>query len=393
MAKVLIIQAGMKQYRVPFFSGLYEALRQDGIELRVAYSEPNSQHAVRQDGAELPSAFGLKVRGYWLGNRFLYQPLWREIAGADLVIVGPENKFLINPLLLLLRAVRAKTVAFWGLGPNMHPDRSEFSEWIKERLLTSVDWWFAYTESIASYLRLRGLSGDKITNVQNATDTAELRRLIHEISDAQAGEAQEALTGSAHTQIGLYCGLIGPIKAIPLLLDSARLVKQRCPEFHLVIVGNGPDRHWLEQATSTESWIHYMGSKYGRESAMFYKMADVFLLAGTAGLAIVDSFAAGLPLIATHLPTHPPEVTYLRDGENGRITAHEAGVYAEAIVEVLTTPSLMAKLRGGAVAAGCKYTIEAMVENFRTGIKQCLLRSGASLHSSLPGKALPETQL
>ena len=146
MAKVLIIQAGMKQYRVPFFIGLYEALRQDGIELRVAYSEPNSQHAVRQDGAELPSAFGLKVRGYWLGNRFLYQPLWREIAGADLVIVGPENKFLINPLLLLLRAVRAKTVAFWGLGPNMHPDRSEFSEWIKERLLTSVDWWFAYTE-------------------------------------------------------------------------------------------------------------------------------------------------------------------------------------------------------------------------------------------------------
>ena len=70
-----------------------------------------------------------------------------------------------------------------------------------------------------------------------------------------------------------------------------------------------------------DAWIHYMGSKFGRESAMLYKIADVFLLAGTAGLAIVDSFAAGLPLIATHLPTHPPEISYLRDGENGKLTA------------------------------------------------------------------------
>jgi L-malate glycosyltransferase len=135
-----------------------------------------------------------------------------------------------------------------------------------------------------------------------------------------------------------------------------------------------------------------MGSQYGRESAMFYRMANIFLLAGTAGLAIVDSFAAGLPLIATRLPTHPPEVTYLHDGENGRITAHETGAYAEAILEVLTVPGLMTKLRSGAAAAGCKYTMEAMVENFRTGIRQCLARTGASSHLKLSGKALPQIQ-
>jgi glycosyltransferase involved in cell wall biosynthesis len=392
MAKVLIIQAGMKQYRLPFFAALYEALRQDGIELRVVYSAPNSDHAARQDGAELPREFGTRVRGYWFGNRFLYQPVWKQIAGADLVIVGPENKFLINPLLLPLSALRLKQVAFWGLGPNMHPDRSEFSEWIKELLLTSVDWWFAYTASIASYLRQHGMPADRITTVQNATDTAGLRRLMNEISDEEAAEAKRSLTGSGQNKIGLYCGLIGSIKGIPFLLDSARLVKERCPEFHLVIVGNGPERPWLEQAIHAESWIHYMGSQYGRESAMFYRMANIFLLAGTAGLAIVDSFAAGLPLIATRLPTHPPEVTYLHDGENGRITAHETGAYAEAILEVLTVPGLMTKLRSGAAAAGCKYTMEAMVENFRTGIRQCLARTGASSHLKLSGKALPQIQ-
>ena len=118
------------------------------------------------------------------------------------------------------------------------------------------------------------------------------------------------------------------------------------------------------------------GLEFNRESAMLYKIADVFLLAGTAGLAIVDSFAAGLPLVATQLTTHPPEISYLRDGENGRLTAHNAVAFADAATEVLTTPELMARLRRGAERAGSQYTIEAMVENFRAGVNKCFACTG-----------------
>ena len=91
MARSLIIQANMKHYRVPFFTGLHAALQQDGIDLVVAYSAPNRIHAARQDEADLPGSFGLKVNGHWLFDRFVYQHLWREIWRADLVIVGPEQ--------------------------------------------------------------------------------------------------------------------------------------------------------------------------------------------------------------------------------------------------------------------------------------------------------------
>jgi glycosyltransferase involved in cell wall biosynthesis len=376
MRRVLIIQAVMKQYRVPFFTKLHAALQQDAIELTVAYSSQNSMEALRQDDDELPAEFGRKVKSYWFADRFIYQSVWRELASADLVIVNPENKYFINPFLLLLSAWRLKTVAFWGVGP-MHPYRyrSPLSEWIRKRQIGMVDWWFAYTETVAVYLRQQGMPADRITNVQNATDTGELRRLLTEIPDAEVMQAKVALTGSDKSKIGFYCGLLGEIKAIPMLLEAARLVRQRCPDFHLVIVGNGPDRPWLEQAIATEPWIHYFGSKFGRESALIYKMSDVFLMAGTAGLAVVDSFAAGLPLIATHLPMHPPEVSYLRDGENGRITEHTAAAFADAIVEVLTTPELMTRLRRDAELAGSKYTMEAMVENYRAGINQCLGRT------------------
>jgi glycosyltransferase involved in cell wall biosynthesis len=392
MPRILIIQSVMKHYRKPFFTQLHRAMMNDGIDLVVAYSDPNSTHAARNDGAELPNEFGYKVKGYWFGNRLIYQPLWRQILLADVVIVGPEIKYLINPILLILSALRLKTVAFWGLGPNRHPDHSRLAEWFKERFFTKVDWWFAYTASIAEYLRKKGMPADRITNVQNASDTAELRRLMNEVPDEDVVAAKEMLTGTRDSLVGLYCGLMGEIKSLPLLLEAAIKVKRKCPKFHLVLIGNGPDRAWLENAVANQPWIHYLGSKYGRESALYYKMSDVFLLAGTAGLAVVDSFAAGLPLLATRLATHPPEISYVVHGENGRLAPHDAEGFAHTVLEVLSDRDLMAKLRIGARQSGYQYTMEAMVEKFRAGIKGCLAHSGASARLDSPKLADPNAE-
>jgi glycosyltransferase involved in cell wall biosynthesis len=388
---VLIIQSEMKHYRVPFFTSLSAALQRDGIKLTVAYSNSNSLHALRNDSADLPPPVGRRVAGRWFFGRFVYQSLWRDILTSDLVITGSEVKYLINPILLVMSRVGLKTVAFWGLGPNRHPDRSVFAEWAKQHFFTCVDWWFAYTSSVAEYLKEKGMPADKITNVQNATDSTELTKLINGISDADVLEAKVSLTGTPNARIGFYCGLIGEIKALPMLLETARLVKLRCPDFHLVLIGNGPQRLWLEAEIANEPWIHYLGSKYGRESALYYKMADVFVMAGAAGLAVVDSFAAGLPLMVTDLPTHPPEISYVTDGENGRMAPHEANAFAHAIVEVLTSPTLMEKLRNGARIAGGRYTIEAMVENYRLGITRCLRYYGASSGADVTDLALPRT--
>jgi glycosyltransferase involved in cell wall biosynthesis len=392
MPRILIVQAVMKHYRKPFFTQLHRALMNDGIDLVVAYSDPNSAHAARNDGAELPPEFGCKVKAYWFANRLIYQPLWRQILLADVVIVGPEIKYLINPILLILSALRLKTVAFWGLGPNMHPDRSGLAELFKERFFTKVDWWFAYTASIAKYLKKKGMPADRITNVQNASDTAELRRLMNEIPDEDVAAAKETLTGTGDSLVGLYCGLMGEIKSLPLLLETAMQVKRKCPKFHLVLIGNGPDRSWLQKAIANQPWIHYLGSKYGRESALYYKMSDVFLLAGTAGLAVVDSFAAGLPLLATRLTTHPPEISYVVDGENGRLASHDAEGFADTVLEVLSNPALMEQLRRGARNSGSQYTMEAMAENFRTGIRGCLARYGASARLDSPKLADPKAE-
>jgi L-malate glycosyltransferase len=372
MYKVLIIQAEMKRYRVPFHKKLHQLLREENVEVVVAYSNSNPVDALQGDSTDLPPEIGIKVPGYWLFGRVLYQPLWKQILAADLVIVGPEIKYLVNSLLLPLSSAGLKTVAFWGLGPNKRSDRSPLAEKVKARLFNRVDWWFAYTESVASYLKLHGMDPDRITDVQNATDSTDLRRLMGTITQQEVQQSRVALTGSPKGEVGLYCGVMKKLKDLPFLLETARLVKQQRPEFHLVLIGNGPDRPWLEQAIAHEPWIHYLGSQYGRESALYYKLADLFLLAGSAGLAIVDCFAAGLPILATELATHPPEISYIQQGENGFLAPHKAEAFAASIVQALADPAMLKKLRDGAARSGSRYTMEAMVANYAAGIKSCL---------------------
>src|SRR6266852_4828866 len=134
--KVLIIHAQIKQFRVPLFDKLRATLLVDGIDLRVTYSDPPPQELGKNDNAELPADYGIKVPGYWLfRHRILYQPLAREIARADLVIVEQANKHVWNHLLLLLASIGGKRIAFWGHGKNKQAVRSGLSDWYKRKIL------------------------------------------------------------------------------------------------------------------------------------------------------------------------------------------------------------------------------------------------------------------
>lgn len=375
MPRVLIILVHMKQYRIPLLTRLFEILQQDGIELRVVYSAPQGLHAMVQDDGDLPPEIGRKVNGHWFAGRVIYQPLWREIADADVVITGHENKYLMNSWLFVLSALQIKTVALWGLGPCLAEDQSKISHWLREKALTAVDWYFSYTTGIVPYLRQHGVPADRITALQNAVDTSELRKSLESISQDEVEQAKAKL-GIATGPVGVYCGMLEATKHIPFLVDAARLIRQRIPDFQLLVVGTGPVRTWVEEAAKASSWIHYLGQKFGREKALALRMANIFVLPGRVGLAVLDSFAAGLPLFTTDLPIHGPEVSYLIDGVNGRKTAHHVQAYADGVIEALSSPALLEKMRRSAMAEASQYTIEAMAENFRHGIKQCLALRG-----------------
>jgi glycosyltransferase involved in cell wall biosynthesis len=152
------------------------------------------------------------------------------------------------------------------------------------------------------------------------------------------------------------------------------LIRAKITDFELLIVGDGPLRDWVEKSVQADPWIHYLGPRSEKDKALALSVAQVFLLPGFVGLAVLDSFAAGLPLITTNLPYHPPEVSYLRSGVNGLMTAHDIEAYATTTVELLGRPELLARFSEAARESGAHYTVEEMARRFHDGIVQCLAR-------------------
>ena len=149
-------------------------------------------------------------------------------------------------------------------------------------------------------------------------------------------------------------------------------------DFQLIIIGDGPERMVVESFAARVDWVRYVGARVGREKAAYFRLAYVALNPGLIGLGILDAFACGLPVITTEIDIHSPEIEYLEDGENGVSCRPDLSVYADTVADVLTNRSLHARLSAGALASADQYSVETMVQNFRSGILRCLRRERRS---------------
>ena len=372
--RVCIIQPVMKQYRVPFFEALAGLLAREGIDLQVVYGTPWAEEAKRNDHADLTSDIGFKVNSWMLGGKLLLIPVIRPWMSADLVVVEHANKNILNYLLALLSRLGLKRVAYWGHGRDRQADPDSRAERLKRRSLHWADWWFAYTADAASYVAGQGFDPARITTVQNAIDTRELRAQLAAVTESDRAARLREVGWPEGSRIGVYCGSLYENKRLDWLMQASEQVHARHPEFRLLIVGGGPQAGVVEPFAASRDWVKWVGPKFGRDKAQWLSLADMWLNPGLVGLGILDAFCARLPLLTTDLPLHSPEIEYLEAGRNGVMTAPDAQAFASAIESLLDDPGRLAAMQAAAEASSQRYSIEAMAENFAAGVRQCLGR-------------------
>lgn len=142
------------------------------------------------------------------------------------------------------------------------------------------------------------------------------------------------------------------------------------PDFELLVIGAGPQEGLVAAAARERPWLHVAGPLFGRDKVAAMSLGRCLALPGLVGLAILDGFALGLPLVTCDVPSHSDEVHYLEDGVNG-IMVREAGdpsAYAAALARLMTDDALLARLRERCATAAERYTVEAMVANFANGV-------------------------
>jgi alpha-1,6-mannosyltransferase len=122
-------------------------------------------------------------------------------------------------------------------------------------------------------------------------------------ADGSGNEAIGRLLGVKSGQtLLLYVGRLAKEKNTATLLGAFKFLQRRRPnEFHLLVIGDGPERSQLRklQARSKNvSSIRYCADP--RELACYYRAADIFVHPGvqeTFGLAALESQACGTPVV------------------------------------------------------------------------------------------------
>ncbi len=366
--RVVIIETQLRHYRRRFLLELAAMLRARGVELVVAYSDPSPRDRARADTVELPG-IGVKVPAVTVWHdRVVLQRAWRLAREADLVIVGQANGLVLNYALLALSRLGVQRVAYWGHGYNHQARRFGPSERLKRRLVRSADWWFAYTPGVAQYLEDHGVEPGTITTVHNTTDTDQL---ADDLATADRAAIRRHLGLGTHASIGLYCGALVTDKRLGFLVDAAAALRDRVPGFELVIVGDGPERAMLEAIARYRPYLHVVGSAFDRARSDYFAVAEIALLPAQVGLAVVDAFAAGLPVATTTYPGHGPELEYL-DARTGLVTEPEVERYTAAVAALLVDRPRHAAMRAAARARALELPLHRMVTQFADGITRCL---------------------
>jgi glycosyltransferase involved in cell wall biosynthesis len=372
MKKVTYIFPKLHKFRAPFHEELRAILKKNDIEYSVIYSDTINS---RQDTINI--SWGIQVpvsQINFCGITLLYQHALEHAVNSDLIIVQQENKLLINYLLQGRYLLGKQKIAFFGHGKNF---QSRFPNSPRERfkrfLSTKVHWWFAYTDASAQTVKSAGFPLERITVFNNSIDTSAIRREVETVSKVEV-EALRRELGIGSDNVGIYVGGMYKEKRLDFLIEAALLIRSRVIDFHLLLVGAGDDAPIAVRAATEHDFIHYLGPKFGREKTVLAMLAKVFLMPGLVGLAVLDSFAYGLPIVTTDVPYHSPEIDYLEDGKNGIIVPDpdDTTAYAVAVAELLTNENK----RNGMINEGRKaseiYTIENMAALFAEGVIKAL---------------------
>ncbi|MGD0959415.1 MAG: glycosyltransferase family 4 protein [Methylomonas sp.] len=370
--KIVIFQPMLKVYRLALFEKLNHILSASNHELRVVVGTPWKEELLRHDNACIETDYYFFEDSYWLFKNKVHilKDVLKHIYWADIVITEQANKHMHNYFLLTLSHLQIKPFAYWGHGANRLINPNSIREKFKRRLAIKCDWWFAYTKSVADYLISLGFDQRQITVLNNSIDTLDFKLALDNLTGEEISAFRQEYKIPDRAKIALFCGSLHKDKCMRFLLDSAVYIHQQLPDFVLLVGGGGEDRPLVESYAEQYNFIIYLHRLDGMKKSLAFKSAQIFLNPGMVGLAILDAFTAGLPLMTTNQKMHSPEIDYLNSGYNGIMSSFNMEDFAQAVISVLNSESTLNYFQHNARNSSHQYSIENMVENFFIGLEK-----------------------
>jgi len=216
----------------------------------------------------------------------------------------------------------------------------QFMRWFYNRNLTS----FAPTPGTVSELAARGFQ-----NVQVWPRGID----VHKFSPSFRSEALRKKLGIGKLPLLLFVGRLVAEKDLADLVQAAHGLRSKGHRFHLAFAGDGPYRATLEKELPHD---HFFGFIQGEKLSELYASSDLFVFPSTTetfGNVVLEAFASGLPVVGVRKGGVADIVRPKRNGLLAR--PNDPSDFARHIKALLDHPSMMKKLRKGALATALQY--------------------------------------
>jgi glycosyltransferase involved in cell wall biosynthesis len=165
-------------------------------------------------------------------------------------------------------------------------------------LANGIDRFFALSPVVADVYAEIGFDEHKIDIVPNCIDP-------------EFGTTTSSTPFSTDTQTILYVGRLDKQKGVDLLIDAMDSLETPS-DYHLEVVGNGPDRDHLERQVRSEGWsqkVTFHGWVAHDQLPNYYTSADVFVHPGRwpepFGRTILEAMQCATPMVVSDVGGPP----------------------------------------------------------------------------------------
>ncbi len=202
------------------------------------------------------------------------------------------------------------------------------ARWVENRLLQLGDRVSTISPQMCAKLIEKGVAPERVFEMRNWSDA----RFAADRAGAEAIRREWGLTGKV---VALYAGNIARKQGIEILVEAARLLKDR-DNIAFVICGEGPNRAELERLAAGLGNVQLHDLQPAERMGAMLTMADLHLLPQIAGAAdlvlpskLTNMLASGRPVVAT---TEPGTGLYAEVDGCGAITPPgDSSALADAI--------------------------------------------------------------
>ena len=209
-------------------------------------------------------------------------------------------------------------------------------------------------------LKQLGIPQERVAMTLAGVDT---KKFSPSLRDSRIWES----LGVKKPYILLYVGRVSVEKNLPFLTAVFKQLCERRSDVALVIVGEGPYRQQMEQAT-TGLPVHFLGYRGDTtlpKLSTIFASSDLFVFPSetdTLGQVVIEAQAAGLPVLVSN-QGGPKEA--MDDGVTGEVVpAKDHSVWAHAIDELLNdTPRRLRMGRTGPQRMG-RFSLPNMFQAF-----------------------------